>query len=342
MTYIIAEIGCNHNGDVNLAKQMIDEAAKCGVDAVKFQTFKADKLISKHAPKANYQKETTGEQESQLQMTRKLELSHDEYLGLKNYAEGKGLAVFSTPFDDESLDFLIQTDMPIYKISSGDLTNLPFLEKIGGLQKKVILSTGMADLEEIHTAIQALQENGTTDIALLHCTTEYPTAFPDVNLRVLQTFQTLFPDLEIGYSDHSLGYEVPIAAVAMGAQVIEKHFTLDNDLPGPDHRASATPDILKRLVEGIRHIELALGTGDKKPVAAELANREAARKSIVAKRSIRKGEIFTADNLTVKRPGNGISPMKWYEILGKESTRDFAEDDLIELEAAPEVQVNVQ
>lgn len=342
MTYIIAEIGCNHNGDVNLAKQMIDEAAKCGVDAVKFQTFKADKLISKHAPKANYQKETTGEQESQLQMTRKLELSHDDYLGLKNYAEGEGLAVFSTPFDDESLDFLIQTDMPIYKISSGDLTNLPFLEKIGGLQKKVILSTGMADLEEIHTAIQVLQENGTSDIALLHCTTEYPTAFPDVNLQVLRTFQTLFPDLEIGYSDHSLGYEVPIAAVAMGAQVIEKHFTLDNDLPGPDHRASATPDILKRLVEGIRHIELALGTGDKKPVAAELANREAARKSIVAKRSIRKGEILTADNLTVKRPGNGISPMKWYEILGKESTRDFAEDDLIELEAAPEVQVNVQ
>lgn len=340
MVYIIAEIGCNHNGDIALAKKMIDEAANCGVDAVKFQTFKADKLISKYAPKANYQKVTTGEEESQLEMTRKLELSQVEYLELKSYAEKLDLEVFSTPFDDESLDFLIETEMPIYKISSGDLTNLPFLEKIGALKKKVILSTGMANLEEIKAAVSILERNGTTDITILHCTTEYPTAFSDVNLRVLSTFEKLFPNYAIGYSDHTIGYEVPIAAAALGAVVIEKHFTLDNNLPGPDHRASATPDILKRLVEGIRHIEQALGSFEKEPVAAELANREAARKSIVAKQTIHKGEVFTTNNLTVKRPGNGISPMNWYKLLGTESPGEYNADDLIDVSIASGKRVN--
>ncbi|HFI0230466.1 TPA: N-acetylneuraminate synthase [Streptococcus suis] len=329
MVYIIAEIGCNHNGDFNLAKKMVDVAVSCGVDAVKFQTFKADLLISKYAPKAEYQKATTGEADSQLEMTRRLELSFDEYLELRDYCSEKGVDVFSTPFDMESLDFLISTDMPVYKIPSGEITNLPYLEKIGQQGKKVILSTGMAVMDEIHQAVKILQENGTSDISILHCTTEYPTPYDALNLNVLHTLKQEFPDLTIGYSDHSIGSEVPIAAAAMGAELIEKHFTLDNDMPGPDHKASATPDILAALVKGVRIVEKSLGKFEKEPEEVEVRNKIVARKSIVAKTPIKKGDVFTEENITVKRPGNGISPMEWYNVLGQVSEHDFDVDQNI-------------
>lgn len=330
MTYIIAEIGCNHNGSFELAKKMVDVAVDCGVDAVKFQTFRADLLISKYAPKAEYQKITTGEQDSQLEMTRKLELGFDEYVKLRDYGLKKGVDVFSTPFDEVSLDFLIALDMPVYKIPSGEITNLPYLQKIGKQGKKVILSTGMATLKEIKEAVQILQENGTEDICILHCTTEYPTPYEELNLNVISTLKEEFPQLDIGYSDHSVGYEVPIIAATLGATMIEKHFTLDADMEGPDHKASATPDVLRRMVTGIRILEQALGRFEKIPAEVEKKNKIVARKSIVAKRDIKKGEVFTRENITVKRPGNGISPMFWYELLGKMSEGDFPEDALIE------------
>lgn len=329
MVYIIAEIGCNHNGDVQLAQKMVDVAVSCGVDAVKFQTFKAEKLISKFAPKAEYQKKTTGTQDSQLEMTKRLELSFDEYLQLRDYGLSKGVDVFSTPFDEESLDFLIRTNMAVYKIPSGEITNLPYLEKIGKQKKKVILSTGMATMEEIHQAVRILQENGTTDISVLHCTTEYPTPFESLNLNVITTLKHEFPQLTIGYSDHSIGYEAPIAAAALGAEIIEKHFTLDMNMPGPDHKASATPEVLAALVKGVRVIEQAMGRFEKEPDPVEEKNKIVARKSIVANKTIRKGDVFTVENVTVKRPGNGISPMDWYRLLGKEAQQDFEEDELI-------------
>lgn len=327
--YIIAEIGCNHNGDFKLAKKMVDVAVSCGVDAVKFQTFKAEKLISKHAPKADYQVVTTGNEESQLEMTKKLEMSFAEYLEIRDYTAAQNVDVFSTPFDDESLDFLISTNMSIYKIPSGEITNLPYLEKIGALNKKVIISTGMATLDEIKTAVKILEEAGSKDITILHCTTEYPTMYSDLNLNVIETLKKEFPNNKIGYSDHSVGYEVPIVAAALGSTIIEKHFTLDNDMPGPDHKASANPDILKRLVDGIRKIEESMGSFEKVPVAAEIKNKIVARKSIVALRDIKKGEMFTKDNITTKRPGNGISPMNWYDVLGQIAEEDFLEDSLI-------------
>lgn len=329
MVYIIAEIGCNHNGDVELAKKMVDVAVNCGVDAVKFQTFKADKLISRYAPKAEYQKKTTGTDDSQLEMTRRLELSFDEYLELKGYCQEKKVDVFSTPFDFESLDFLISTDMPVYKIPSGEITNLPYLEIIGKLNKKVILSTGMANIEEIHNAVDILKKNGTDDISILHCTTEYPTPYTSINLNVIQTLKNEFPSLQIGYSDHSIGSEVPIAAAALGAEVIEKHFTLDNNMPGPDHKASATPEILDALVKGVRIVESAMGKFEKIPDPVEEKNKIVARKSIVALTNIKKGDVFTTENITVKRPGNGISPMFWYDVLGKEAEEDFEVDQLV-------------
>lgn len=329
MVYIIAEIGCNHNGDFKLAKKMVDVAVDCGVDAVKFQTFKADKLISKYAPKADYQKVTTGTEDSQLEMTRKLELSFEEYLELRDYCITKKVDVFSTPFDNESLDFLISTDMPVYKIPSGEITNLTYLEKIGKQRKKVILSTGMANIDEIKTAVSILKEAGGEDISVLHCTTEYPTPYEALNLNVISTLKKEFPDLKIGYSDHSIGYEVPIAAAALGAEIIEKHFTLDNNMPGPDHKASATPEILGNLVKGVRIVEKSLGKFEKVPEEVEVKNKIVARKSIIAKVSIKKGEVFTEENITVKRPGNGISPMNWYNILGEKAERDFLEDELI-------------
>lgn len=329
MVYIIAEIGCNHNGQIDLAKKMVDVAINCGVDAVKFQTFKAENLVSKVAPKADYQKEATGSEETQLEMAKKLELSFEEYLDITKYCLSKGIDVFSTPFDDESLNFLISTNMEIFKIPSGEITNLPYLEKIGKLNKKVIISTGMSTIEEIHTAINVLKVNGSKDISILHCTTEYPTPYESLNLNVIQTLKNEFPDCTIGYSDHSIGSEVPIAAAALGAEIIEKHFTLDTNMEGPDHKASATPEIFTDLVKGVRIIEKSLGSYEKKVDPVEEKNKIVARKSIVAKCKIKKGEIFSEKNLTVKRPGNGISPMNWYNILGKISEFNFEEDEVI-------------
>lgn len=329
MVYVVAEIGCNHNGDIELAKKMVDAAVDTGVDAVKFQTFKADKLISKFAPKADYQKLTTGNTDSQLEMTKKLELSYDDYLVMKKYCEKKDIDVFSTAFDEESLDFLVSTGMNEFKVPSGEITNLPFLEKISKQKGNIILSTGMATLDEIHKALDILESNGNKNVTILHCTTEYPTKYSDINLNVMKTLMHEFPDNKIGFSDHSIGYQVPIMAAALGASIIEKHFTIDNNLPGPDQKASGTPDVFKRMVDGIRIAEKAMGTSKETVMPEERKNKVAARKSIVAKKDIKKGDIFSEDNLTLKRPGNGISPMNFYKIMGKKSEGDFKEDELI-------------
>ncbi len=328
--FIIAEAGVNHNGDINLAKKLIDEAVKAGADAVKFQTFKAENLVSKSAKKADYQVENTGNNESQYEMIKKLELSFDDFIGLKKYCDKKGIMFLSTPFDDESIEFLNNLGLEIFKIPSGEITNLPYLRKIGSLRKKVILSTGMADLGEIEDALDVLINSGTKkeNITVLHANTEYPTPFEDVNLKAMQTIACAF-DVDVGYSDHTMGIEVPISAVAMGAKVIEKHFTIDRNLEGPDHRASLEPDELKAMVSAIRNIEKALGNGLKKPSKSEKKNIEVARKSIVAKRDIKKGEKFSEENLTVKRPGNGISPMRWDEVVGLIATKNYKKDDLI-------------
>ncbi|MFR2313167.1 MAG: N-acetylneuraminate synthase [Weissella confusa] len=329
MTYIIAEVGSNHNGSFELAEEMLRAAVATGVDAVKFQTYTAKALISKNAPKAKYQVETTGDGDSQLEMTQKLELDRNDYLKLHAIGSELGVDVFSTPFDMESLEFLINSGMKIFKIPSGEITNLPYLERIGQVGGKVILSTGMATLDEIHDAVDILESNGTRDITILHATTEYPTQYKDINLNAMKTLMKEFSKYEIGLSDHSLGYQVAIAAAGIGASVIEKHFTIDNNLPGPDQKASATPDVLTELVKGVRIIELALGDYEKHAVEVEKFNKIVARKSLIAAQPIKKGEIFTADNLTLKRPGNGISPMHWYEVLGLASEQDFNEDDLI-------------
>jgi N,N'-diacetyllegionaminate synthase len=331
-TFIIAEAGVNHNGNIEIAKKMIEVAKECGADAIKFQTFKAEKVISKYAPKAEYQKQTTGEIDSQLEMVKKLELSFDDFIVLKEYCDKLNIMFLSTPFDFESIDFLDDLGLEIFKIPSGEITNLPYLEKIGKLGKKVILSTGMADLGEIEDALDILTSCGTKkeDITILHCNTEYPTPYEDVNLLAMLTIKEALK-VKVGYSDHTLGIEVPIAAVALGASVIEKHFTLDKNMEGPDHKASLEPHELKAMIDAIRNIEKSLGDGIKKPSKSELKNKDIARKSIVAKREIKKGEIFTEDNITVKRPGNGISPMRWYEVLGKVVLKDYKEDELIEL-----------
>jgi N,N'-diacetyllegionaminate synthase len=331
-TFIIAEAGVNHNGNIEIAKKMIEVAKECGADAIKFQTFKAEKVISKYAPKAEYQKQTTGEIDSQLEMVKKLELSFDDFIVLKEYCDKLNIMFLSTPFDFESIDFLDDLGLEIFKIPSGEITNLPYLEKIGKLGKKVILSTGMADLGEIEDALDILTSCGTKkeDITILHCNTEYPTPYEDVNLLAMLTIKEALK-VKVGYSDHTLGIEVPIAAVALGASVIEKHFTLDKNMEGPDHKASLEPHELKVMIDAIRNIEKSLGNGIKKPSKSELKNKDIARKSIVAKREIKKGEIFTEDNITVKRPGNGISPMRWYEVLGKVALKDYKEDELIEI-----------
>jgi N,N'-diacetyllegionaminate synthase len=331
-TFIIAEAGVNHNGSVEIAKRMIEVAKECGADAIKFQTFKAEEVVSKYAPKAEYQKQTTGDIESHLQMLKKLELSFDDFIVLKEYCDKLGIMFLSTPFDFESIDFLNSLGVEIFKIPSGEITNLPYLEKIGKLRKKVILSTGMADLGEIEDALDILISCGTKkeNITVLHCNTEYPTPYEDVNLLAMLTIKEAFK-VKVGYSDHTLGIEIPIAAVALGASVIEKHFTLDKNMEGPDHKASLEPHELKAMIDAIRNIEKALGNGIKKPSKSELKNKDIARKSIVAKREIKKGEIFTEDNITVKRPGNGISPMRWYEVLGKVAPRDYKEDEIIEI-----------
>lgn len=332
--YIVAEIGCNHNGDFQLAKKMVEEAKKAGVDAVKFQTFKADQLISKYAPKAEYQIKVTGNEESQLEMTRKLELPYDEFIKLEEYAKQLGLDVFSTPFDFDSIDFLALRNQKVWKIPSGELLNLPYLEKIAQLpiaDKKIVLSTGMATIEEINLSLKVFSDNGIPpeNITILHCNTEYPTPFEDVNLNTILGFKKIFEQYNIGFSDHSPGYFAGIASVPYGITFIEKHFTLDKNLEGPDHKASVTPDELKLLCEGIRAIEVSLGSYDKLVTNSERKNKIVARKSIVAKCAIKKGEIFTIDNITTKRPGNGISPMHWYEVLGEKAEKDFEEDQLI-------------
>jgi N,N'-diacetyllegionaminate synthase len=331
-TFIIAEAGVNHNGSVEIAKRMIEVAKECGADAIKFQTFKAEEVVSKYAPKAEYQKQTTGDIESHLQMLKKLELSFDDFIVLKEYCDKLGIMFLSTPFDFESIDFLNSLGLEIFKIPSGEITNLPYLEKIGKLRKKVILSTGMADLGEIEDALDILTSCGTKkeDITILHCNTEYPTPYEDVNLLAMLTIKEAFK-VKVGYSDHTLGIEIPIAAVALGASVIEKHFTLDRNMQGPDHKSSLEPNELKAMVRAIRNVEKALGDGIKKPSPSEIKNKIIVRRSIVAKRNIKRGEIFNEENITVKRPATGISPMRWYEILGKTATRDYKEDEIIEI-----------
>jgi N,N'-diacetyllegionaminate synthase len=315
-TFIIAEAGVNHNGSLDMALQMVDVAASVGADAVKFQTFKAEKVIAAHAPKADYQKETTDSGESQLEMVRKLELDETAHIRLLTRCQEKGIQFLSTPFDLDSIDLLVRIGLNIFKIPSGEITNLPYLRKLGALNKQIILSTGMADMGEIEDALGVLINSGTPleNITVLHCNTEYPTAFEDVNLKAMQTIGNAF-GVAIGYSDHTPGIEVAIAAVAMGAAVIEKHFTMDRDFPGPDHKASLEPGELKAMVQAIRNIEKALGDGIKKPAPSEYKNKPIVRKSIVAARSIRRGETFTVENLMIKRPGTGISPMCWDDIL---------------------------
>ncbi len=330
--FIIAEAGVNHNGNLEIAKKLIDVAVESGADAVKFQTFKAENLVNFYAEMAEYQKKNLGKVKSQIEMLKELELSFDDFEELKKYCDEKEIIFLSTPFDIESARFLRDLGLDIFKIASGEITNYPLLKEIGSYGKQIILSTGMADLGEIEDALDVLIENGTKeeDITVLHCNTEYPTPFEDVNLRAMLTIKEAFK-VNVGYSDHTPGIEVPVAAVALGAVVIEKHFTLDKELPGPDHKASLEPYELKAMVNAIRNIEKALGNGIKKPSKSEKKNISVARKSIVAKRDIKKGEIFTEENLTVKRPGTGISPMRWKEIIGKKAPRDFKKDEIIEV-----------
>lgn len=326
---VIAEVGVNHNGSLKLAKNMVLEAKRAGADYVKFQTFVPEKLVSKNAVKAEYQKETTGAEESQLQMLQKLSLTEENFVELQRYCNEVGIGFISTPFDLESLNFLETLDLDFWKIPSGEVTNLPYLEAIAHTGRKVIMSTGMCEMEEIKAALSVLEENGTKEIVLLHCNTQYPTPFCDVNLSAMKQIadETGKP---IGYSDHTVGIEVPIAAVAMGATVIEKHFTLDKNMEGPDHRASLEPQELKAMVDAIRNIEKCIGNGIKRRTESERKNCEVARKSIVVKIPIKKGETFTSENVTVKRPGTGISPMKWYELMGKKAVRDYEVDEIIE------------
>ncbi len=332
-TIIIAEAGVNHNGSIELAKKLIDVAADAGADFVKFQTFKANKIASKIAKKADYQLQSTEGEESQLAMLKRLELSEADHLELIAYCRKKKIAFLSTAFDFESIELLKSFDVTLGKIPSGELTNLPFLRKMSKNFSEIILSTGMAELSEIKETVKVLMDSGTPleNITILHCNTEYPTPFEDVNLNAMLTIEKEL-GVKIGYSDHTMGIEVPIAAVALGAKVIEKHFTLDRNMEGPDHKASLEPQELKDMVLSIRNIEKALaGTGVKTASASELKNKSIARKSIVAAIKIKKGDIFSEENITVKRPGTGISPMEWDAVLGKAACKDFDEDDLITL-----------
>lgn len=329
-TFIIAEAGVNHNGSLDLAKKLIDVSVDAGADAVKFQTFKADKLVSKYAQKAEYQKQTTSVNESQYEMIKKLELDENAHRELIRYCQEKKIMFLSTPFDHDSIELLHNFGMPIFKIPSGEITNLPYLRHVGRLGKEVILSSGMADLGEIEDALDVLMQEGTLKekITVLHATTEYPCPIEEVNLRAMQTIQAAF-DVKVGYSDHTQGIEVPIAAVALGACVIEKHFTLDRNMEGPDHKASLEPEEFKAMVQAIRHISQALGNGIKKPSKSEAQNMHIARKSIVATQPINFGELFSTANISVKRPGSGISPMRWDEVVGQPAQRSYKIDDLI-------------
>jgi len=327
---IIAEAGVNHNGNIKLAKELVYSAKMAGADMIKFQTYKTEELTTIQADLAEYQKKTDTNVRTQYELLKSLELSYDDFSYLKKYSEELGIKFISTAFDFDSIEFLDSIGLETWKIPSGEITNLPYLVKIARLNKPIILSTGMCTLDEVENALTTLKDNGAKDITIMHCTTEYPTAFSDVNLKAMVYLKDTFKT-KVGYSDHTRGIEVPIAAVALGASVIEKHFTLDRNMEGPDHLSSLEPDEFKCMVESIRHIELALGDSIKKPTETELQNRNVARKSIVAKKFIKEGEVFTEENITVKRPGNGISPMQWFDVLGKVASRDFEEDELIEI-----------
>ena len=331
--FIIAEAGVNHNGSLATAKKMIDLALEAGVDAIKFQTFTTENLVTKSAGKANYQKGTTANDESQFSMLKNLELDQPAHKELLLHCEKRGIMFLSSPFDLDSVDFLNTLGIPIMKIPSGEITNLPYLRKIGRFGKKIILSTGMACLGEIEAAIDILVSAGTPIefITILHCNTEYPTPMQDVNLLAMQTIKRAFPGVAVGYSDHTTGIEISIAATALGAEIIEKHFTLDRSLPGPDHEASVESNELGEMVRAIRNIEVALGSGIKKPSPSERKNINIARKSIVAACNIKKGEIFNEKSITVKRPGDGLSPIFWDEVIGRKATKSFRADELIEL-----------
>lgn len=326
---IIAEAGVNHNGSLDLAKRLVDRAKECGADIVKFQTAKLGSLVTKFAPMAAYQKENTGIEESQKNMLSRLLLSFEDFLGLSEYCRNVGIKFLSTPFDIDSIHFL-NSLQDIWKIPSGEITNYPYLVEIAKTGKDIILSTGMSTLDEVDAALEVLKVNGAGKITLLHCTTDYPASPEDVNLRAMLTMKE-HCGCPVGYSDHTQGIEVSVAAVALGAEVIEKHFTLDKTMEGPDHKASLEPNELRAMVKAVRNIERALGNGLKVPSESEKMNIEVARKSIIAARDIRKGEIFTEENLTTKRPGTGICPMMWNEILGTEARRDFMEDELIKI-----------
>lgn len=330
---VIAEAGVNHNGSLILAKQLVDKAVEAGVDIVKFQTFKSELLVSKVAKQAEYQQRNIGKKdEGQLAMLKRLELSQQDHEELIAYCEEKGIRFFSTAFDMDSIDYLHSLNMGLWKIPSGEVTNYPYLRKIAQYREPVILSTGMCELSDIEAAVKVLLSFGVKreDITILHCNTEYPTPFQDVNLRAMLEIGERF-GVQVGYSDHTKGIEVPIAAVALGATVIEKHFTLDKNMEGPDHKASLEPGELKAMVEAIRNIEQALGTGHKTVSTSERKNIEIARKSIVAARPIKMGEVLTEENITVKRPGNGISPMRWNEVIGSCAIKDFEEEEVIVL-----------
>jgi len=332
-TFIIAEAGVNHNGSLGLAKKLVDAALEAGADAIKFQSFKAQNIAGIYAEKAGYQKQYTDPRASQLEMLKKLELDENAHRVLFTYCSGKPIIFMSSPFDLESIDLLVSLGLEIFKIPSGEITNLPYLRKIGALQKQVILSTGMSDTDEIRQALDILVLSGTSleKITVLHCNTEYPTPMKDVNLSAMNTISNLF-NVNTGYSDHTRGIEVPIAAVALGASVIEKHLTLDKEMDGPDHRASLDPGEFAEMVRSIRNIEKAHGDGIKIPSPSETRNREVVRKSIVAACNISKGEAFCESNITVKRPGFGISPMMWDHVIGRTATRDYLVDELISLE----------
>lgn len=327
-TLIIAEAGVNHNGDMDMARKMIEVAKDAGVDIVKFQTSITS--TSKFSEKAKYQKETTGEEGSGLDMIKKLRFSFDQHRSLKEYCDRIGIQYLSTPFDFESIEFLDSLGCDFWKVPSGEIVNVPYLRKIGKTGKNIIMSTGIGTMEEIRTAMDILRENGTGSITLLQCTTEYPTPYEDINLKAMDTLRETF-GVEVGLSDHSMGIEIPIAAVARGATVIEKHFTLSREMPGPDQKASIEPDELKAMVSAIRHVEAALGDGVKAPHAGEIENRHVSRKSIVASRDIKKGEILTEENIVPRHAGRGISPAKWDEVIGTAAVRDFIEDEMIEL-----------
>lgn len=331
-TIIIAEAGVNHNGDIELAKHLIDAAANAGADIVKFQTFNADELASKNAPKASYQMQTTGNVQSQLEMLRQLELNEEMHEILLTHCDERAVEFLSSGFDVKSLDYLASLGATRFKIPSGEIVNLPYLRRVGGFGKSIIMSTGMATFGEIDSALEVLEGAGTSrqQITILHCNTEYPTPMQDVNLRAMCGIREAF-GVAVGYSDHSSGIEVPIAAVALGATVIEKHLTLDRDLPGPDHKASLEPEEFKAMVSAIRNVQLAMGDGIKRPSPSEAKNKPTVRKSLVAAKQIRAGEQFTAENVGVKRPGTGISPMRWDEVIGKHAVKDFSVDELIVL-----------